>query len=113
LAIVLSVLLRYTVSDYPFGIFKLFFLDSSQGNSTYTATMLSKEKVIDNHKYKQRSTKHTYKTKDRVTRTPLKTGVNSDLFLSLGNHRNICADKNDVVGGVNEIVITTNGAYPW
>jgi len=23
-------------------------------------------------KYKQRSTKHTYKTKDRVTRTPLK-----------------------------------------
>ena len=27
-------------------------------------------------KYKQRSTKHTHKTKDRVTRTPLKTGVN-------------------------------------
>ena len=27
---------------------------------------------------KQRSTKHTYKTKDRVTQTPLKTGgVNS------------------------------------
>jgi peptidyl-tRNA hydrolase len=33
-----------------------------------------KEKV---QKDKQRSTKHTYKTKDRVTRTPLKTGVNS------------------------------------
>jgi hypothetical protein len=29
-------------------------------------------------KDKQRSTKHTYKTKDLVTRTPLKTGVNSD-----------------------------------
>ena len=26
------------------------------------------------HKDQQRSTKHTYKTKDRVTRTPLKTG---------------------------------------
>jgi hypothetical protein len=26
---------------------------------------------------KQRSTKHTHKTKDRVTQTPLKTGVNS------------------------------------
>jgi hypothetical protein len=26
-------------------------------------------------KDKQRSTKHTYKTKDRVTRTPLKTGA--------------------------------------
>ena len=33
-----------------------------------------KEKV---QKDKQRSTKHTYKIKDRVTRTPLKTGVNS------------------------------------
>ena len=32
---------------------------------------LPKEKVQKN---KQRSTKHTYKTKDRVTRTPLKTG---------------------------------------
>jgi hypothetical protein len=29
------------------------------------------------HKDKQRSTKHTHKTKDQVTRTPLKTGVNS------------------------------------
>jgi hypothetical protein len=29
-------------------------------------------------KDKQRSTNHTYKTKNLVTRTPLKTGVNSD-----------------------------------
>ena len=28
-------------------------------------------------KDKQRSTKHTYKSKDRVTLTPLKTGVNA------------------------------------
>ena len=34
-------------------------------------TQWPKEKV---QKDKQRSTKHTYKTKDRVTRTPLKTG---------------------------------------
>ena len=34
-------------------------------------TPLPKEKV---QKDKQQSTKHTYKTKDRVTRTPLKTG---------------------------------------
>ena len=34
-------------------------------------TQWPKEKV---RKDKQRSTKHTYKTKDRVTRTPLKTG---------------------------------------
>jgi hypothetical protein len=30
---------------------------------------------------KQRSTKHTHKTKDGVTRTPLKTGMNSALRL--------------------------------
>ena len=34
-------------------------------------TQWSKEKV---QKDKQRSTKHTYKTKDRVTWTPLETG---------------------------------------
>jgi hypothetical protein len=28
-------------------------------------------------KYKQRSTEHTHKTKDRVTQTPLKSGVKS------------------------------------
>ena len=32
---------------------------------------MAKEKVQKN---KQRSTKHIYKTKDRVTRTPLRTG---------------------------------------
>jgi hypothetical protein len=37
-------------------------------------TQWPKEKV---QKDKQRLTKHTYKTNDRVTRTPLKTGVNS------------------------------------
>ena len=37
-------------------------------------TQWPKEKV---QKDKQRSTKHTYKTKDQVTETPLKTGVNS------------------------------------
>jgi hypothetical protein len=34
-------------------------------------TQCPKEKV---QKEKQRSTKHTHKTKDQVTRTPLKTG---------------------------------------
>ena len=39
-------------------------------------TQWPKEKV---QKDKQRSTKHTYKAKDRVTRTPLKTGGSSFL----------------------------------
>jgi len=46
-------------------------------------TQWPKEKV---QKDKQRSTKHTYKTKDRVTRTPLKTG--GELFLKwYASHR--------------------------
>jgi predicted peroxiredoxin len=35
----------------------------------------SKKDDVQKKKDKQRSTKHTHKTKDRVTRTPLKTGV--------------------------------------
>ena len=34
-AIVLSVLLRYTDSDYPFGIFKLFFLHKLSSNPAH------------------------------------------------------------------------------
>ena len=37
-----------------------------------------KNRQHNDRKEKQRSTKHTHKTKDRVTRTQLKAGVNSD-----------------------------------
>ena len=52
------------------------FEDTKRGNQNpyieeEQTTQWPKEKV---QKYKQRSTKHTYKTKDRVTRTTLKTG---------------------------------------
>ena len=50
-------------------------------------TQLLKEKV---QKDKQRSTKHTYKTKERVTRTPLKTQVlrkGSSSCSTRGTHR--------------------------
>jgi hypothetical protein len=48
-------------------------------------TQWPKEKV---QRDKQRSTKHTYKTKDRVTRTPLKTGceLRSSVYLLLINN---------------------------
>ena len=51
-------------------------IPKGQSESVYrrTDTKWPNEKV---QKDKQRSTKHTHKTKDRVTRTPLKTGVNS------------------------------------
>ena len=52
-------------------------IPKGQSESVYrwrTDNTMAKEKV---QKDKQRSTKHKYKTKDRVTRTPLKIGVNS------------------------------------
>ena len=45
-------------------------------------TQWPKEKVQKN---KQRSTKHTYKTKDRVTRTPLNTGGELRCFGTVGS----------------------------
>ena len=48
-------------------------------------TQWPKEKV---QKDKQRSTKHTYETKDRVTRTPLKTGVE---LMCCGRVRSSCS----------------------
>jgi hypothetical protein len=61
-----SVLLRYTDSDYPFGIFKLFlrqrkslFLFSNRELYIYMWKHYSRTCI-----YLQRSTKHTHKTKD-------------------------------------------------
>ena len=71
---------------------------------------------------KQRSTKHTYKTKDRVTRTPLKTGgelrfswrVNSSC--STSSTRRVNLVTNPVISrewGKDREVFTTSGTYPW
>ena len=82
-------------------------------------TQWPKEKV---QKDKQRSTKHTYKTKDRVTRSPLKTGgelrcsgrVSSSCSTS-GTHR-VSLVTNPVIScewGKDREVFTTSGTYPW
>ena len=60
-------------------------------------TQWSKEKI---QKDKQRSTKHTYKTKDRVTRTPLKTG--GELMCS-GRVSSSCS-----TGGTRRFNLVTN-----
>jgi hypothetical protein len=71
---------------------------------------------------KQRSTKHTYKTKDRVTRTPLKTGgelrcpgrVSSSC--STSDIRRVNLITNPVISherGKDREVFTTSGTYPW
>jgi hypothetical protein len=60
-------------------IITAFFLSYQRGNhhplyrGKTDNTMAKREKGQNG---KQRSTKHTHKIKDRVTRTPLKTGVN-------------------------------------
>ena len=80
---------------------------------------MAKRKV---QKDKQRSTKHTYKTKDRVTRTPLKTGgelrcsgrVRS--FYSTSDTRRVNLVTNSVIRhawGKDQEVFTTSGTYPW
>ena len=45
--------------------------DNTMAKRSRTDNTMTKRKST---KGQQRSTKHTYKTKDRVTRTPLKTG---------------------------------------
>jgi hypothetical protein len=82
-------------------------------------TQWSKEKV---QKDKQRSTKHTYKTTDRVTRTPLKTGgeircsrmVSSSSSTSDTLRVNLIT--NPVINherGKDREVLTTSGTHPW
>ena len=82
-------------------------------------TQWPNEKV---QKDKQRSTKHTYKTKDRVTRTPLKTGGElmcsgrlSSSYSTSGTRR-VNLVTNPVISrewGKDREVFTTSGTYPW
>jgi hypothetical protein len=69
---------------------------------------------------KQRSSKHTHKTKDRVTRTPLKTGgelrcpgrVSSSC--STSGTRRVNLVTNPVLSHEwGKEVFTTSGTYPW
>ena len=71
---------------------------------------------------KQRSTKHTHKTRDRVTRTPLKTEgelicsgrVSSSCLTS--DIRRVNLVTNPVIShelGKGREVFTTSGIYPW
>jgi hypothetical protein len=82
-------------------------------------TQWPKKKVQND---KQRSTKHTYKTKDRVTWTPLKTGgelrcswrVSSSC--STSDTRRVNLVTNPVISherGKEREVLRTSGTYPW
>ena len=66
-------------------------------------------------KDKQRSTKHTHTTKDRVTRTPLKSGRISSSRSASGTRR-VNLVTNPVIShgrGKDREVFTTSGTYPW
>jgi hypothetical protein len=82
-------------------------------------TQWPKKKVQND---KQRSTKQTYKTKDRVTWTPLKTGgelrcswrVSSSC--STSDTRRVNLVTNPVISherGKEREVLRTSGTYPW
>ena len=82
-------------------------------------TQWPKEKV---QKDKQRSTKHTHKTKDGVTRTPLKTGgelmcsgrVSSSCSTSDTRCVNLATNPmNSHEWGKDREVLTTSGTYQW
>jgi hypothetical protein len=71
---------------------------------------------------KQRSTNYIYKSEDRVTQTPLKTGdelrrsgmVNRSS--STSGTRRVNLVTNPVISherGKNREVLTTSGTYPW
>ena len=97
-------------------------MPKGQSESIYrrrTDNTMTKEKV---QKDKQRSTKHTCKTKDRVTRTPLKTEgelrwsgmVGSSCPTSKTRRVNLVI--NPVISherGKDREVLTTSGTYPW
>ena len=74
------------------------------------------------YKRKQGSTKHTYKTKDRVTRTPLQMGgeimCSARVGSSCSSSDTRCVNlvTNPVIShecGKNREVLTTSGTYPW
>ena len=82
-------------------------------------TQWPKEKVQTD---KQRSTKHTYKTKDRVTRTLLKVGGELrcsgrvDSFCSTSDTRRVNLVTNPMISherGKDREVFTTSGTYRW
>ena len=82
-------------------------------------TQWPKEKV---QKDKQRSTKGTYKTKDRITRTPLKTrgelmcSSRSSSSCSTSDTCRVNLVTNPVISherGKDREVFTTSGTYPW
>jgi len=70
-------------------------------------------------KDKQRSTMHTHRYKDRVTRTPLKPGVNSNALEELAFllhlwHKCVNIVTNPVIShalGTEREVFTTSGTY--
>jgi hypothetical protein len=111
LTIVLSVLLWYMDYDYTFGILwplcGLFFFDIRK-----QTTQRPKERV-SKLKDKQWSTKHTHKTKDRVTLTPPKS-VNS--FCSTSDTRRVNIVTHPVIShewGNDREMFTESGSYPW
>ena len=112
---------RYFFGTIQYILRKSLKIPKGQSESVYrrrTDNTMAKRKV---QKDKQRSTKHTYKTKNRVTRTPVKTGgelrspgrVGSSC--STSGTRRVNLVTNPVISrewGKEREVFTTSGTYP-
>ena len=92
---------------------------SESVNRRRTDSKMAKTKV---QKEKQRSTKHTHKTKDRVTRTPLKTGDELRFCRRVSNFRSTSGTRRvnlvtkPVIShewGKDREVLATSGTYQW
>jgi hypothetical protein len=79
------------------------------------------QRICSTWKNKQQSTKHTHKTKDRVTRTLPKTGVDLECSERVSNScstsdtRRVKLAANPVISherGKDREVFTTSGTYP-
>ena len=111
----------FTVLEYKFLARRAWRYQRGNQNPYFEeqTTQWPREKV---QKDKQRFTKHTYKTKDRVTRTPLKRGgeircsgrVSSSCPTS--DTRRVNLVTNPVISherGKDRGVLTTSGTYRW
>jgi hypothetical protein len=84
--------------------------------NTKVVIRIRKSKKYRQHngqKDKQRSTKHTYNTKDPVTPTSLKTG--GELMCSTSDTRRVNLVTNPMMSWTRKgpEVLTTSGTYPW
>ena len=126
------ILQSFTICIYCFwnlvcSLLKIFIeeeFDDTKGTIRIHISKKNRQHNGQKKKYKRTNNdlQNTYKTKDRVTRTPLKTGVELrcswrvSSSCSTSGTRRVNLDTNPVISrewGKDREVFTTSGTYPW